>query len=150
MCAMLIGKDELCGLIPHAGSMCLLESVLGWDAREIRCSATSHTGTANPLRSNGRLASVHLLEYGAQAMAVHGGLLARESGTRIRPGYLAALRDVMLQQDFIDHITAPLLVHARMIAALTGSFMYRFTISAGNEMLANARATVIDPQARTR
>jgi len=118
MCAMLIGKDELCGLIPHAGSMCLLESVLGWDAREIRCSATS--------------------------------LLARESGTRIRPGYLAALRDVMLQQDFIDHITAPLLVHARMIAALTGSFMYRFTISAGNEMLANARATVIDPQARTR
>ena len=147
---MLIGKDELCDLIPHAGSMCLLESVLEWDAKEIRCTATSHTEPANPLRSNGRLASVHLLEYGAQAMAVHGGLLAREAGTRVRPGYLAALRDVILQQDFIDSITAPLLVHAEMIASLAGSFMYRFTITAGDEMLVNARATVITPQARAR
>ncbi len=140
---MLIGKEELCSLIPHAGSMCLLEGVLDWNAGEIRCSALSHTDPANPLRSNAGLASVHLLEYGAQAMAVHGGLLARESGTRVLPGYLAALRDVVLQQEFIDHITAPLTIHAQMIATLADSFMYRFSVIAGDTELACARATVI-------
>jgi predicted hotdog family 3-hydroxylacyl-ACP dehydratase len=140
---MMIGKDELCGLIPHAGSMCLLESVLDWNAGEIRCSALSHTDPANPLRSSTGFASVHLLEYGAQAMAVHGGLLARESGTGVLPGYLAALRDVVLQQEFIDHITAPLTIHAQMIATQADSFMYRFRVIAGGTELASARATVI-------
>jgi predicted hotdog family 3-hydroxylacyl-ACP dehydratase len=140
---MLIGKEELCNLIPHAGNMCLLEGVLEWSAGEIRCSALSHTNPDNPLRRNARLASVHLLEYGAQAMAVHEGLLARKSGTRVLPGYLAALRDVVLQQEFIDHITAPLTIHAQMIATLADSFMYRFSVIAGGIELASARATVI-------
>ena len=140
---MLIGKEELCSLIPHAGSMCLLEGVIDWNAGEIRCTALSHTDPANPLRSNARLASVHLLEYGAQAMAAHGGLLARESGIRVLPGYLVTLRDVVLQQEFIDHITAPLTIHAQMIATLADSFMYRFSIIAGGIELASARATVV-------
>lgn len=143
---MLIDKEELCDLIPHSGCMCLLESVLDWSAGEIRCAATSHTDPDNPLYNNGRLASVHLLEYGAQAMAVHGGLLARESGTRVRPGYLAALRDVVLQQEFVDHIMAPLVVDAQMIATVTDSFMYRFTITAESIVLASARATIIAQQ----
>lgn len=140
---MLIGKEELCGLIPHAGSMCLLEGVLDWNTGEIRCSALSHTDPANPLRNSAGLASVHLLEYGAQAMAVHGGLLARKSGTRVLPGYLAALRDVVLQHEYIDHITAPLTIHAQMIATLADSFMYRLSVIAGGIELASARATVI-------
>jgi len=139
---MLIGKDALCGLIPHAGSMCLLDNVLDWNETEIRCSATSHIDTANPLRNGGRLASVHLLEYGAQAMAVHGGLLALESGSTVPPGYLAALRNVILHLDYIDDAVSPLIVHARLLASLSTSFMYHFTITAANASLASARATV--------
>ena len=80
----------------------------------------------------------------AAALAVLGGLalLAREAGTRVLPGYLAALRSVVLEEEFIDHIPTPLLVHAQMIAALTDSFMYRFTISTESTALASARATV--------
>ena len=140
---MLIEKEELCSLIPHAGNMCLLESVLSWNKSEIHCSAISHNDPTNPLRNNGQLASVHLLEYGAQAMAIHGGLQARESGNRVLPGYLAALHDVILQQEFIDHIKTPLMINAQMIASLTDSFMYQFTITAENNVLASARATVI-------
>jgi len=143
---MLIGKEELCRLIPHAGCMCLLDNVLEWDAMEIRCSATSHTDPGNPLRNDGRLASVHLLEYGAQAMAVHGGLLAREAGTGMRPGYLAVLREVFLQEEFIEDVHTSLMVHAQMIATLTDSFMYRFSISTASGVLASARATVIARQ----
>ena len=140
---MLIGKTELCDLIPHAGSMCLLDSVLEWNESSIICTAVSHNDGANPLRNNGRLASVHLIEYGAQAMAVHGGLLARQSGECPLPGYLAALRDVILQQDFIDQIQTPLKVHAHKIASASNSFIYRFTISSDEKLLASARATVI-------
>ena len=140
---MLIEKMELCELIPHAGNMCLLDNVLSWNESEIYCSAISHIDQSNPLQKHGRLASVHLLEYGAQAMAVHGGLLARESGEKPLPGYLAALRDVILQQDFVDQIKTPLTVHAEKIAASSDSFMYKFRVSSNETLLASARATVI-------
>jgi predicted hotdog family 3-hydroxylacyl-ACP dehydratase len=58
------------------------------------------------------------------------------------PGYLAAVRNVMLQEEFIDHITGPLQVHALLIATVTDSFMYRFTITGKHALLASARATV--------
>jgi predicted hotdog family 3-hydroxylacyl-ACP dehydratase len=145
---MLIERNELCDLIPHAGSMCLLDCVLSWDESEIYCSAISHIDRSNPLRNCNRLASVHLLEYGAQAMAVHGGLMARESGHTVLtgmvlPGYLAALHDVVLQQEFIDHIKTPLKIHAQKIASSCDSSMYKFTITTKEDLLASARATVI-------
>jgi predicted hotdog family 3-hydroxylacyl-ACP dehydratase len=147
---MLIGKEELCSLIPHAGKMCLLENVMSWNEKEIRCEAVSHIAPSNPLRRNGLLSSIHLLEYGAQAMAVHGGLLARASGNRTFPGYLAALRDVVLHQEFIEGIKTPLIVHAQQIASFTDSFMYRFSVATGNNSLASARATVIAQKNTTR
>ncbi|UCE90426.1 MAG: hypothetical protein JSW10_06340, partial [Pseudomonadota bacterium] len=77
---MPIERDELCSLIPHAGTMCLLHTVEQWDEVSIVCTAISHHEADNPLCSKGALGAVHALEYGAQAMAVHGGLLAREKG----------------------------------------------------------------------
>ena len=65
-------------LIPHAGSMCLLEQVVSWDQQGVVCSTQSHKSLANPLRSSDQLSAVHAVEYGAQAVAVHGGLLAHE------------------------------------------------------------------------
>lgn len=146
---MLIGKQELCELIPHSGDMCLLERVISWNDREIRCSAISHTDPVNPLRRNNRLAPVHLLEYGAQAMAVHGGLLAARSGGGVAPGYLAALRDVTLPQQSIDCISSPLLVHAKVIASVQDSFIYNFSVAANGVKLAQARATVMAPKEET-
>ena len=61
-------------LIPHAGSMCLLDTVERWDQDEIVCRASSHDDPDNPLSEDGRLAAVALVEYGAQAAAVHAAL----------------------------------------------------------------------------
>ena len=36
--------------IPHSGRMCLLDTLQSWSASTIRCTATSHRDTANPLR----------------------------------------------------------------------------------------------------
>jgi predicted hotdog family 3-hydroxylacyl-ACP dehydratase len=140
---MLIGKEELCTLIPHTGAMCLLDGVLRWDETEILCTASSHLESGNPLRRKDRLHTVGLLEYGAQAMAAHGGLLARETNRQARPGYLAALHEVCLAQDFMDDTTLDLTIQAHRLAAANGSFMYRFTVSLADKPLASARATVM-------
>lgn len=140
---MLIDREELCGLVPHSGSMCLLDSVLSWDQTHIRCTASSHTDPGNPLRKQGRLAAVHLLEYGAQAMAVHGGILARETSSVALPGYLASLRDVTMIENHIDQIITPLEIDAEKIAASSDSYMYKFRVTTNGQFLASARATVI-------
>lgn len=139
---MLIEKSELCGLIPHAGTMCLLDGVLDWDEDSITCIATSHLEADNPLRHAGQLASVHLLEYGAQSIAVHGALLARRAGTTQGPGYLAALQDVELQRDYLDDITAPLEIRAQRIASAAECLLYSFGIGTDSQMLVTARATI--------
>ncbi|MDH5368792.1 MAG: phosphotransferase, partial [Gammaproteobacteria bacterium] len=92
----MIKHDELCSLIPHSFDMCLLERVDFWDKDKIVCYSNSHLSDTNPLRRKENLSSVHLLEYAAQAMAVHGGLHDREQGVQMTEGYLAALRDVSI------------------------------------------------------
>src|SRR6478672_10306008 len=66
--------------IPHKGRMCLLDEVLSWDAARIRCRSSSHRATDNPLRAHGRLGAACGIEYAAQAMAVHGALIAAANG----------------------------------------------------------------------
>src|SRR5437667_8637797 len=110
-----INKAEIRTLIPHSGMMCLLDEVTQWDDRSITCVTNTHRDPANPLRRNGRLSAVHAFEYGAQAIAVHGGLRARLAGETAPPGYLAALRDARLHVAQLDDITSPLEIYANRL-----------------------------------
>src|ERR1700684_857491 len=89
--------------------MCLLESVLRWDATRIECRTATHRDTDNPLRSHGRLGCACGVEYAAQAMAVHGALVAGRTGAPTA-GYLVGLRRVLLQVDRLDDIESDLLI----------------------------------------
>lgn len=140
---MLIERDELCGLIPHDGAMCLLDGVTEWDEKRIVCTSNSHTAADNPLRSNGQLAALHGVEYAAQAMAVHGGLLARERGEQNPPGFLAALRDVDLQVQRLDDIDSALQIEATELMRSGGSFIYEFRVMADAQQLLEGRVTVM-------
>ena len=139
----LIDKQTLCGLIPHGGLMCLLDGVDFWDDGRIRCHSRSHSAPDNPLREGGVLAAVHAVEYGAQAMAVHGGLLARAQGLALRPGVLAGLRDVRLFVDRLDDGAELLRVEATRLMASGDSFLYSFDVHLDQRLAASARATVI-------
>lgn len=92
--------------IPHQGRICLLECVSARDTQQIRCEAGSHQGNDNPLRAHGRLGASCGIEYAAQAMAVHGALLAEASADAgaasqgIAMGYLVSVRGVALHGDF--------------------------------------------------
>ncbi len=136
-------KAEIRTLIPHAGLMCLLDSVLDWDDQSIVCRSETHRDPANPLRRHGQLSALHAFEYGAQAAAVHGGLRARSAGAAAPPCYLAALRDAHLQVKRLDDIASPLEVRAQRLFGDTGNTIYECHVSAGNVHLADGRVTIM-------
>ena len=139
----MIDRDRILALIPHQGAMCLWDEVVEWDARRIRLRARSHRDPAHPLRSNDRLRAVHLCEYGAQAMAVHGGLRARESGGAAKPGLLVALRGVELHAARIDDLPGALEGEAEVLVEAEGSQQYDFRIQHAGILLAEGRAAVM-------
>lgn len=140
---MTIDRAAIEALVPHAGSMCLWDEVVGWDAGRIVLRAGGHRATSHPLRRDGRLHALHLCEYGAQAMAVHGGLRARGSDGVVRPGMLVALRGVVLYVDRIDDLPGPLEGEAEQLAESPASQQYAFRIRHAGTLLAEGRAAVM-------
>lgn len=138
-----IDQTQIRKLIPHAGSMCLLDAVLDWDATSIRCRARSHRDPQHPLRADGQLAALHLIEYGAQAMAIHGGLLARQHGREAPPGMLVGVRDASFEVDHIDDLESDLEVCAIQRVAGDNGWLYDFKVDAGERRLAQGRVSVI-------
>ncbi len=140
---MRLDRRQIEALVPHKQAMCLWDEVVGWDAARIVLRSHRHRDPEHPLRSDGRLRALHLCEYGAQAMAVHGGLLARAPGATPRPGMLVALRDVQLQVERIDDLPGPLECEALQLAAGEDSQLYAFRIEHAGRVLAEGRATVM-------
>lgn len=138
-----INKVEIRKLIPHSGLMCLLDLVTEWDDRSIVCISNTHRDPANPLRRNGRLSALHAFEYGAQAVAVHGGLRARSAGVSAPPGYLAALRDARLHVVRLDDIAAPLQICAYRLFSDSANAVYECRALADDVLLADARTTIM-------
>jgi predicted hotdog family 3-hydroxylacyl-ACP dehydratase len=136
-------SEEIRSLVPHAGAMCLLERVLEWDADRIRLATTTHRFPDNPRRRDGRLHAVHLCEYGAQSMAVHGGLKARAAGGVAAPGFLVSLRGVELHVSRIDDLPGELVVIGERLMESAGSWQYAFAVTHAERLLAAGRAAVI-------
>ena len=134
---------DIATLVPHQGAMCLWQDVVEHDANRVLLRTASHRDPANPLRSNGRLRALHLCEYGAQAMAVHGGLLGRESGAPVRVGMLVALRGVALHVARIDDLPGELEGEATLLANGADSQQYAFRILHAGTLLAEGRAAVV-------
>jgi predicted hotdog family 3-hydroxylacyl-ACP dehydratase len=142
----MLDKTDWSQLIPHTGAMCLLDAVLAWDERTIHATSASHARIDNPLRGTQGLHAVHLAEYGAQAMAVHGAVLARARGIEgVRSGRLVSLRDVRLFEEYVDRLDGHLDVHAECLYADDGGAQYAFHVEHRGRLLASGRAAVIHP-----
>ena len=142
----MLARTDFIDLIPHAGDMCLLDGVTAWDATSIHATSVRHVLATHPLRGEDGLHAVHLAEYGAQAMAVHGALRARERGdTEPRPGMLVSLRGVKLSVQRIDTLEGVLDVHAECLIADENGAQYAFRVLHDGVELASGRAAVIHP-----
>jgi len=139
----MIKHEELCNLIPHSFDMCLLDHVESWDEDSIVCYSNSHLLEANPLYRENSLSSIHLIEYAAQAMAVHGGLHDRAQGLQMTSGYLAALRNVTIHLCELNKLQNILCIEATKVLSQGGNMIYNFSVSTEDNKLISGRATVI-------
>ncbi len=120
-----IDRARILELIPHAGSMCLIDEVAMWDDASITCTATSHQATHHPLRRFGRLSCLALIEYAAQATALHGALT---SGAR-RAGLLVAVRDFQAHEPDLTNVAGQLTITARGQLLRADATIYTFEIA---------------------
>jgi predicted hotdog family 3-hydroxylacyl-ACP dehydratase len=158
----MIAKEQLSTLIPHAGDMCLLDAVEEWTLDRIRCVTRTHLAPSHPLRRQGQLAAVHLVEYAAQAMAAHGALRSRhdksvlqqqgsgpEHGPQTQltppppqPGMLGELRDIRLHATRLDTLTGPLTVAASRRLGRADGLVYDFAIDHEGQLLCEGRIVI--------
>ena len=139
----MIARRDIEAIIPHKGGMCLWDEVVDWDALRIRLRTCTHRDTTNPLRGDDRLRAVHLCEYGAQAMAVHGGLRGAAAGGEPKAGFLVALRNIELHVARIDDLTDALECEAELLAESAASQQYAFRILHAGQVVAEGRAAVM-------
>ncbi|NDU87172.1 MAG: 3-hydroxylacyl-ACP dehydratase [Ferrovum sp.] len=137
-----IGHTWIAAHIPHQGSMCLLDRVEFWDATRIICRAQSHLSPDNPLRHEGSLGITNGIEYAAQAMAVHGALLA---ATDVTPaaGFITSVRSVRWNRLRLDDIDGELEVSAERLSGNELNILYEFSLLCANIVLLSGRASVI-------
>lgn len=128
--------------IPHQGKMCLLDKVVDWSGAYILCQASSHAREDNPLRSHGRLGVCAGIEYAAQAMAVHGALLADPQAAP-RQGYLTSVRCVNFHVARLDDLPHPLQIRAERLSGDDQLILYQFTVHHESLCLLEGRATVV-------
>jgi predicted hotdog family 3-hydroxylacyl-ACP dehydratase len=130
-------------LLPHRGSALMIERVVRWDADEILAATALHRASQNPLRLAGRLAAVHLAEFAAQVMAIHGGLRNAAEGRDPEPALLVSLRDMVLHRDYVEDLPGELEVSARALLLDPGSWQYSFTVTHAGNVVATGRVAAM-------
>jgi predicted hotdog family 3-hydroxylacyl-ACP dehydratase len=133
-------------LLPHAGAAIMIERVLRWDGAEILVATSRHRAADNPLRLDGRLGAVHLVEFAAQTMAIHGGLKTVAAGGVPRPALLVSVRDFEMQRDYVDELPGDLEITASILMANAGNWQYSFTVRHAGAVIATGRIAAIATQ----
>lgn len=151
---MRLNHEQIAARLPHAGRMVLLDEVSEWDDERIVCRTAVHLDRANPLFVAGQLSSVCAIEFAAQAMAVHGALLAHGApdGTLVKPraGFLASVRNVLMAVERLDDVAGVLTIEASRESGDDTRVLYRFDVKSGAQTLVSGRAAVVleMPEAR--
>lgn len=138
--------DDVAGLVPHAGAMCLLDEVIAWSVDRIHCRAAIDADAEHPLAGAEGVPATALIEYAAQATAAHGTLLARRNGQAGAPaaeGRLVALRSIELAAAPGEIEAAGRLdVHAERVMADAAGSIYRFQVLVGQRIMVSGRLTI--------
>lgn len=137
--------EDISRLIPHGGTMCLLDRVESWDANHIVCLATSHHRPDNPLRDDSGLRALCAIEYGAQAIAAHTALLGRSNGHRVAEGVLASLRDVTTTLSHLENLKGALTILATLQLTHQQGRIYDVTVTGNGRTVLTGRLSVMVP-----
>jgi predicted hotdog family 3-hydroxylacyl-ACP dehydratase len=126
----MLEKHQIEGLLPHQGTMFLLERVIGYDRDKITCVTRTHQSPTNPLRHENQLPAHVAIEYAAQAAGIHGGLLNSDlfPDAPAQMGYLAVISNAEWKVERLDDLREELTIHAVRTAVTPGGRAYRVRI----------------------
>lgn len=139
---MSLDRAWIAARIPHHGSMCLLDTVENWNEAGIVCKASSHRLADNPLRAEGRLGIANGIEYAAQAMAIHGALLA-DGNEAPDAGFLTSVRNVQWHRGRLDDVAGDLTICAERLSGNEVNILYSFSVHSADAILLSGRASVM-------
>ena len=139
---MIVERARIESLVPQKGAMCLIDRIEYWDGQRIICSSMQHRSPGNPLRARGILSSLHAIEFAAQAVAAHGGLVAGDN-LRPRTGLLLSARDCRFSRSRLDDIPGPLTIEATQVGDNGETLLYRFRVLAQDVLVAEGRTAVV-------
>lgn len=140
-------RSDIARLIPHSGRMCLLDSVACFSAEEILCTSRSHRDPNNPLREGKELPVLALVEYAAQAAAVHAALVGAGIGDE-RIAFLGAVKNIAFYTCGVSSDIAQLRITAATLLQTADGAIYRFTVEGDGAELASGRLLLSIPQAQ--
>jgi predicted hotdog family 3-hydroxylacyl-ACP dehydratase len=135
----MLDRADIEARLPHGPPMCLLDSVLRWDTSTIHGVARA-ADAMHPLAREGFVPAVAAVEYAAQAVAVHGALLAGRGLPR--PGMLAKIGEATLHADRIPVGEGPIGVHAALLGAGPSGCLYHVEVRCGDRPVASGRLMV--------
>ncbi|MCW5800283.1 MAG: 3-hydroxydecanoyl-(acyl-carrier-protein) dehydratase, inferred for ABFAE pathway [Nitrospira sp.] len=135
--------DDISRLVPHSGTMCLLDGVEAWDPDHIVCRAISHLRPDNPLRDGSGLRAICAIEYGAQAIAAHATLLGNGHTQRVGEGVLASLRNVTTTVSHLDVLKGALTILATLQLSHQQGRIYDVRVTADGRTVLTGRLSVM-------
>ncbi|MFV2055920.1 MAG: phosphotransferase [Thiohalomonadales bacterium] len=139
-----IQRDKIAQLIPHGETMCLLDQITEWDEHQIYATTSSHRQQDNPMIENGRMDTIILVEYGAQAAAVHAALQQSGLGAA-RPAYLGAIKKLRLFTEVVDASVVELQIQAECIFSDSGGAIYDISAKTPKINLMAGRIVLVQP-----
>lgn len=119
--------------------MRLIRRIVSADQTSVHCLAVNHNYAGFPLRVDGVLHTVTLVELGAQAAAAHASLFEIRGN---HTGLLVALQNIELAQQEIEGIPDPLLIFAKQLHFDANGAIYGFRICSGDADLLTGQATL--------
>ena len=134
---------QIAALIPHGAAMSLLDGVQSWDEKIIECFSSSHLRSTNPLLVEGCLPACMLVEYAAQAAAVHAGLMQTGMG-EVRAAYVGAIKSVKFYAEHAPEDEV-LTINATAELQSAAGAIYYFMVKSSSRPLAEGRLILVQP-----
>lgn len=132
-------------LLPHSGNMVFLDRVVNFDSDSM---TTEVTVRSNGLFGDERKIPAWLgIEYMAQSVAAHGGMMCKISGKPINPGFLLGTRRYQCNIDAFD-VGSLLTVKVKKLIQDQGLGVFECRIS-GDGVSISANLNVYQPDSAT-
>lgn len=131
--ALAFTRADIAARIPHGAPLCMLDGVERCTEDAIVCISRQLPHAEHPLDATSELTGLILIEYAAQAAALHAALVANSEGlsasgaAAARPAYIGAVKDVELHAAISDN-QAPLQIHANCELASAAGAIYAVKI----------------------